>query len=323
MKKRTAIILSGTMLLSIVGYVGWCFRCFYLPPPLVIEGSISAGGLKAVEDWRWSESYPPPLEFKWSTGWSNLRYPWHCVKAPPVEVGEEPEWGLWARTFDGDLWGFSKVGNEWDASTAFHHGSFHPWVYYANYRKVSRQRTIAARIEEWGAGGAGVEILSLGPPTTFGRLLKQDGHSPDLGWNYPEVFYNHEVLGRVEVVAGERQELLDGIARSVREATFERDPKLPSWGVHPRHGIILTRGDKKAEYLVSFETGEIYGFEEALQGIDSFHENYELQMFPRPDSDLIDPNESMCYFKLSSQYRGVFDAVLEKHGIERAGPEVK
>ena len=324
MKKRTAILLFGSLFVSTVGYVAWCFRCFYLPPGLEISGAISPGGLRAVEDWRWSESFPRPLEFKWSTAWSNLRYPWHCVETHPVEVDETPGWGLWARTFEGNLWGFSKVGNEWDASTAFHHGSFHPWVYYENYRKISRQRTIASRIEEWGSGGATIEILSLGPLTTYGRLLELDGQSPDLGWNYPEVFYNHEVIGRVTVVdSRERQELFDGFARSVREAVFERDPELPGWRTHPRLGIILTRGEQRAEYLVSFETGEVHAFEDALEGIDAFHEVYELQMFEHRDPGKIDPNESMCYFKLSSRYQGVFDAILDKHGIERGGQVAK
>jgi hypothetical protein len=319
MKKRTAIILFGALLCSTAGYAAWCFRSFYLSPPLEFVGDVSPGAREAMEDWRWSANRPRPLRFEWSTAWGNLCHPWDCRMSAPVEVVEVvevPEEGLWARTSD-DLWGFSKIGNEWDASAAFHHGSFPIFSYSPRSRLIDRQGWIASRIDAWGSSGATIEILSLGPQTTFGRLLRQTGQGPGLGPNTPDVFYDHEVLGRVKVSeTRDRQDLLDGFTRSIREADV--DTELPRWCVFPRHGIILTWGELRAEYLVSFEDGDAYCFEDAIGDIDGFHEAYEFRR-----GKMIDPNESSSYFRLSPRYQSVFDAILDKDGIERAEQEKK
>ena len=38
MKRHTAILLSGALLLGVGGYVAWCFRAFYVPPPIEFVG---------------------------------------------------------------------------------------------------------------------------------------------------------------------------------------------------------------------------------------------------------------------------------------------
>ena len=316
MKKRTANILCGAMLCGTVGYVAWCFRSFYLPAPLEFDAEVSPGGREAMEDWRWSSGYPRALEFEWSLAWRNLCQPWDSGAGGAVRVFELPD-GLWARTSGEHLWGFSKVGNEWSASTAFDHGSFPIFSWSPESRLIDRQGWIASQIDSWGAGGVSVEILLLGRQTSYGKLVRQTGQGPGLGPNTPDVFYDREVMGRVIVSdVRDRQELLDAFARSIREGNVDTD--LPRWSGAPRHGIILTQGDLRAEYLLSFEEGDAYAFEDALNELDGFHEGYEFRLGER-----IDPNESTSYFALSGRYREVFDAILDKHGIERTVPRAE
>jgi hypothetical protein len=309
MKKRTAILLSGMLLCSIGGYVAWCFRSFYLPPPLEFVGDVSPGARKAMEEWRNTSSYAAPLKFGSSTAWWNLCHPWDCRMGDPVQVEEQPDSGLWATDIS-RFWGFSKTGGEWDASTAKDYGSYVNYVPHS--RRIHRQGEIASRIDAMGANGATVEIVSLGRLSLLGSLVRKAEEAPDPDPCFSSIFYHYEVIGAVTVEDPQaRQHLLDCLARSIREA--EVDLVLPGWGITPRHGIILTMGDVRAEYLVSFDDGDGYAFGAGIDGIDGFYG------FGRPPR--ISAREDLAYFSISSCYRDAFDAFLEKNGIEREKPE--
>ncbi|MCW1926244.1 hypothetical protein OKA05_27065 [Luteolibacter arcticus] len=305
MKKRTAIILSGAVLVSIAAYVAWCFRPFYLPPPLEIDASVSPGGRKAVEDWRWSGSYVRPLEFGWTTAWRNLCHPWDCRMGDLVRVEEQPDSGLWATSI-GQFWGFSKIGGEWDASTAMDHGT--DFFFSPVHGRVQRQGEIASRIDAMGANGATIEILSLGRLTHLGSLVHRAGEAPDSQPYFPSIFYHYEVFGRATVVeARERQHLLDCLARSIREADIDREP--PGWGISPRHGITISIGESRADYLMNFDEGDGYAFGPGIDGIMGFTRTTSPTRTSR--------SEDLAFFRISPHYGKVFDAFLERNGIEQ------
>ena len=329
MKRRTAILLFGTLSLSMGGYVAWCLRPFYLPPPLKIVGSVSPGGREAVEEWRWADSYFKAPEFDWSVAWWNLSNPWNCQLAEPVEVEERPTCGLWARRND-DLWGFSKTGGEWDASTAYHHrGS--SWDIHAFW-----QGEVASRIEILAEGGATFEVLSLGNLTNLGGVVSQAGLENNGVRNSPGVFYDRVVLGRVIVDDSQvRQRLVDALARSIREGFFVDDspprrlikfsqrknlrayysPSRAIIGPDPapedagdpflleasqfdgivaRLGIILTQGDVRREYLVSFDDKRGEAFDDGNPGFGGSHG---------------------VEFMINGLAKGAFDDFFDLHGI--------
>ena len=358
MKRRTAIFLSGAMAVCIGGYVGWCFRPFYLPPPLKIVGEVSPGGRKVAERWVRYSAYAFRLEFRWDTAWRNLSHPWDCEKATPVEVEELPDKGLWVMR-DDLLWGFSKTGGEWDVSTAHYHG------YSSGYwssNPAYRQGAIASRIDELSAEGTKLEVLSLGCYTKMGALLRDARHAADGSRNSAIAFYDREVLGRVTVENPEvRQRLLEELARSIREAAvYDRalseppsshdditvipggDLRLlrrPATGIVPRWGVILTAGSYRAEYLISFDGGEGEAYDDGIAGIGSLASEGGFSVCPPSPAAVITEQEADLilkerlrhllddantgYFRVSARAKEAFEEVLDGQGAERNGSEGK
>ncbi|MEK7951798.1 hypothetical protein [Luteolibacter soli] len=304
MKRRTAILLFGSLLLSMGGYVAWCFRPFYLPPRLFFTGQESPGARKALEEWRWSSNYAAPARFEWSMAWWNLRHPWQCKMGKSVAVQYAPHLGL-AATDSVRAWGFSKTNGEWDASTVFDYGS---WNDLANNNRSHRQQEIGTWIDDKLAAGATIEILSLGRVTAAGALVRPASEAKGPETDFPSIFHHYEVLGRVTVSdARERQRLFEGFARSVREGDVRNG--LAAGGQSPGHGIVITLGGERAECLVSFEDGNGYFFG---SGFNRFVGTYDDSNFGRNH-----PNENLAFFRLSTRYREAFDAVLDRNGIER------
>ena len=343
MKRRTAIFLSGAMVVCIGGYVGWCFRPFYLPPPLKIHGEVSPGGRRVAERWVRHSDYAFRLEFRWGTAWRNLSHPWDCEMATPVEVEEQPDKGLWVMR-DDLLWGFSKTGGEWDASTAHYHGYADG---YWSRMPAYRQGAIASRIEELAGEGAKLEVLSLGGYTKMGALLRDARQVADGGRNSAIAFYDREVLGRVIVEDPQvRQRLLEVLARSIREAavfdealpelprshyhvTFisGRLPRLrlrPAMGIVARCGVILTVGNYRAEYLISFDGGEGEAYDDGIAGIGFPVDTSGFCVCPGPSTVRRIEQEAdanVGYFRVSARAKEAFDEVLATHGVERASED--
>ncbi|HEY1121615.1 MAG TPA: hypothetical protein VGE67_08450 [Haloferula sp.] len=308
MKKRTAVILFGSLLCGMGGYVAWCCRSFHVKPRLAFEYSVSAGGRKAMDAWREMPSYPAPLAFSWSTMWENLCHPWHCRMADPVHVNEDSRTGLWATNY-GNWWGFSKSRGEWDGATAKNHG-----IYFFSYvtDRIERQGEIATRIDVMAAKGATIEIVSLGGLRLRGEVAGKVSEDTSADPYFPIEFHHYEVMGSVRVVdSRERQHLLDCLARSIREADVDHD--LPGWGISPRHGIILTLGGERADYLINFEDGDAYAFGSGIDGVAGF----DRGMFPARRRG----SEERAFLRISSIHSNVFDDVLKKSGVEQGRTE--
>ncbi|MEK7951801.1 hypothetical protein [Luteolibacter soli] len=292
MRKRAAIFLFGTLLLSTGGYVAWCWRSFYVKPSLVFDSSVSPEGRKAMEEWRNTSSYPKALEFKWSAAWWNLGHPYDCEKTLPVRVEENANAGLWARHMVFGSWVFSKIAGEWDAST----------VVKIRGMEMFQQARLAAQMEAWSAAGATIEILSLGRPAGKGHrelgVPETQGASADAA----EMYHGYPVLGRIKALeARERLVLLDDFTRSIREAAMP-DAFLPEI---PRHGIVFIEGEKKHEFAISFESGYVYAFEPGIEGSGVAH------------------GRSGSYFQITPRASSVFAGFLKKSGIEQGGLDKK
>jgi hypothetical protein len=257
------------LLCNIAGYVGWCCRSFYLPPPLEFVGDVSPGGRRAAEEWRKSDSYAEPLELTWNRAWWKLCHPWDCVMTEPVKVEEQPDSGLWA-TNNFRFWGFAKTNGEWDASTAFDRGDVFTYLLREEKRN-HRQGEIASTIDAMGANGATIEVLSLGLLSPLGAVVRQTTEAPDLDRIFPASSTTMRFSGASRSRYPATASMLDCLARSIREADV--DGALPGWGISPRHGIILTTGDVRAEYLVSVDDGGEYAFGHGIDGIGGFHGN--------------------------------------------------
>ena len=267
-KKRTAILLFGTLLCSIAGYVTWCFRPFYLRPHLESIGPVSPEGRRVAEKWLKTCDSIRPLEFEWTDAIENLCDPWSCDMAEPVYVLEAPGSGLW--TLGDRIWGFSKIGGKWDATTAVDLGV--PEVYPGGYNspELIHQGVIASLIETFGANGTTMEIPFLGELTEAGHLANRKGTMPDPASNSTTELGGRTILGHAKVIdLPAREKLLEELARSVREASPYTAPAetpapyrdFPAW-----HGIILTQGDRKLEFAICFESGCAYVFGEGVDG---------------------------------------------------------
>ncbi|MCW1884963.1 hypothetical protein OKA04_09505 [Luteolibacter flavescens] len=321
MKKRTAILLSAALLCSISGYVAWCFRTFYLPPPVEFIGDVSPGAREAVEEWRWSLRGPREREFSRPEAWWNLQHPWNCRRGEPLEAVEETGFGLSAlrgggfgaygrrgRTFlslGRHWWTFSRTAGEWDASTVVDHGtkfgvSYGPRIY--------TQAAVATRIDAMAEQGATIEVLSLDGLSRFGNLLKGAGLHPDRQPPLFSIFEHHEILGRAVVTdARERQRLIDALARSIREGDGERDS--PGWGLDARYGVTLTVGDEHAEYLISFRRGDGAAFDAGIDGLPDYKGVHGFWH--------TGPGGGVAFFSVSPRYENFFASFLDRQRIDR------
>jgi hypothetical protein len=300
MKKRTAIVVSGALLCSVAGYFAWCLRPFYRPPDLYLDASLSADGRKAVEEWVQTSGYPPALKLTWSAAFWNLSHPWDRKTARSVLITEERGGGLWAA--DGaQLWSFSKVRGKWDSSTVKGVGGLQPGI----TSDLMHWGSVASRLEALDLGGAVIEVISLGPPTD--SWMPPSQRKPQWINNSPDSFYEYTVLGRIRVLEDrERQELVEALARSIREGRNTMSGGLyvglPASRVHaPPHAIVFTKGEVKHEFLIWFDLEGSLAFGE---GVDAPYET--------------DGDAGYSNFHVSPHAATVFDAFLDKHQIERA-----
>lgn len=298
MKRRTAIFLSGTLLLSIGGYVALCWRSFYVTPPLSLEGSMSLGGRRAVEEWAQVAGYPRPLGFTWSSALWNLSHPWDCKTVSPTWAREDPGGGLWV-TDGSRVWSFSKVRGKWDASTAADHGAGGEWL----IQGLRHWGRIATGLETMEASGAVIEVVSLGAATK--SWTAPSSGKPESFRDSAGELYGYEVMGRTRVLVDqERWELVEALARSIREGknagSLHAPTGFPTSPAHaPPHAIIFTRGGERMEFLLWFDLGGGLVFGE---GAD--------EPFARDEA-------SFSRFCVSPHAASAFDDFLDMHQIER------
>ena len=299
MKKPTAILISGALICSIAGYFAWCLRPFLLAPDLYLDASLSEDGRKAVEEWARSSSYPPALDLTWAAVSWNLSHPRERRVTRSVSVTEEKDGGLWAAD-GGQLWSFSKVKGKWDASTAKDVGGLQPGI----TSELMHWGSVASRLEALDVEGAVIEVISLGPPTDAWvppRERALQGFN-----NSAESFYDYPVLGRGRVLDdGERQELVEALARSIREGKNTtrhwKDHGLPtSRADAPPYAIVFTKGELKQEFLIWFGLG---GGIAIGEGMDAPHDN--------------DAKPRYSDFRVSPHAKEAFDAVFDTHQVEK------
>lgn len=286
MKKRSALVLFGSLFGSVAAYVAWCWRPFYLAPELEFSASVSPGGRQAVESWAQASGLPGPIEFEASEALAALCEPWKVTHDPAI-VAETPQEGLWvrhgARIWKANIWTFAKVGGAWQAATArkqeVHTAEELRWL---QHREIIASRVV----DEMAADDWTLEILSLHPlPVSFeDRALLEAAGTP------PETFHDYPILGRAKVpTSQDKQELMTALARSIREAQ-----NVTYLCFNPRHGIVATQGDRRVEYLICFE----------CETTESFRNGSEV-----PGS-----------FKVTSSASNAFNAFLDRHRIQRAAP---
>lgn len=298
MKKPTAILLSGALLCSIAGYFAWCLRPFLVRPDLYLDASISEEGRKAVEEWAETSDYPPALDLTLHAVLWNLSHPRERKVTRSVSVTEEKDGGLWASD-GGQLWSFSKVKGKWDSSTVTDVGGLQPGI----TSELIHWGAVASRMEALELDGAVIEVMSLGPPTDAWmppRERSLQGFN-----NSAESFYDYPVLGRVRVLDdGERQELVEALARSVREGRNT----MPQWNDHglptsradaPPYAITFAKGEVTQEFLMWFGLG---GGIAIGEGVDAPHDN--------------DNKPRYSDFRVSRYAKEVAEALLEKHQVE-------
>ena len=246
MRRRTAILLSGTLLLSIAGYVAWCLRMFYLTPRFEMDPGVSADGRVAVERWAGTAAYPGPANFDWEKACWNLGHPWDSGWFRVMRAWENPADGLWVGNGE-ELWGFSRCGGRWDSSTAADYGH----IESSNY--VFGQGEAANWLDAWVAGG---EVTLEIRPLVGAEDLAQEGASvTDGGAGTGLATQDQAVAAGVAVQdAGERQELLEEFSRSIREAILSPGGADADFACE----IILRRGEQKLEILINYVQG--HGF---------------------------------------------------------------
>ncbi|HEY1121616.1 MAG TPA: hypothetical protein VGE67_08455 [Haloferula sp.] len=305
MKKPTAILISGVLLCSIAGYSAWCLWPFFHAPALFIDPTISEDGRKAVEEWAGSSGYPRALDLTWSAVSWNLSHPWERRVTRPVSVTEEKDGGLWAAN-GGQLWSFSKVKGKWDASTAKDVGGPGSGV----SSSVVHWGWVASRLEALDVEGAVIDVISLGPPTDAWMPPKERALQ---GFNNSaESFYDYPVLGRARVVDdGERRELVEALARSIREGKNTtrhwKDHGLPtSRADAPPYAFVFTKGELKLEFLMWFGPG---GGIAIGEGMDT------------PSND--DGKPRYSDFRVSPYAKDAVEALLEKHQVEKVASAKK
>lgn len=285
MKRRSAIILFGSLLAALGAYVAWCLRPFYLAPELKYDAAVSPGGRAAVESWAKFTGLPGPVEFDRDEALSRLCDPWGASFDPAL-VEETPAEGLWvrhgSRIWKARVWTFSKAGGEWQSASArrqmVHTDGELAWI--------QRQEMFAARLEELMDSDGTLEILSLHPRSinVFGASERK---LPDLKGMKQEIFHEYPVLGRLKVQQGEdRKALIAAFVRSVREAG-----DVDYLCFNPRHGIIHTRAGKRREFLICFE----------CQRFES-HE---------------DGSEDFEWSSVGPSAKAAFDAFLDQHRVPR------
>ncbi|RYD63779.1 MAG: hypothetical protein EOP83_11335 [Verrucomicrobiaceae bacterium] len=305
MKKPTAILISGALLCSIAGYFAWCLGPFLLRPNLYLDASISEEGRKAVEEWAETSSYPPALDLTWSGVLWNLSHPRERRVTRSVSVTEEKGSGLWAAD-GGQLWSFSKVKGKWDASTAKDVGGLQPGV----NSDLIHWGAVASRLEALEVEGAVIEVISLGPPTDAWMPPRERALQ---GFNNSaESLYDYPVLGRARVLEdGERQELVEALARSIREGRNTmrhwKDHGLPtSRADAPPYAIVFTKGEVMLEFLMWFGPG---GGIAIGEGMDPPHDS--------------DGKPRYADFRVSPHAKEAVEALIEKHQVERVVPVKK
>ena len=75
MRRKRAILLFGSLTLSILAYCTWCGRCFYLNPPLELQEGMPKGIASACRDWRSSSDQIQPIDFSWKVFGERLMKP--------------------------------------------------------------------------------------------------------------------------------------------------------------------------------------------------------------------------------------------------------
>ena len=257
MKKRTAIILFGSLLMSVGCYVGVCLRVFYLAPRLEVDGSVSPEGRAAAVAWAKTFGYPERDRFEWSAAFVYLCRPWHAWAESSVVVREDADTGLWA-TYRYRIWSLTKptAGKAGQLeSVIVHDRGFVPVETVRAYHSLE---LAAAGIESLIAGEGTIEILSLEPQIVQRTHLDKPRQARNHPHNVSEDFHQYRILGRAMIEEDEvRKHLLGTFAASIRDAEVHVDFLC----FNPRHGIIHNHGDERTEYLICFECAQVKVFE--------------------------------------------------------------
>jgi len=76
MRKRNAILLGSAFLLTVAGYVAWCWRPFYMPTKARYPDGSSKEVVAVVNQWRGENRLGMPSRFDRQLALEMLRHPW-------------------------------------------------------------------------------------------------------------------------------------------------------------------------------------------------------------------------------------------------------
>ena len=92
MRKRTAVLVFGGILLAMAGYVAWCARPFYVRPGVAYDENVPQEARHLIAELWERTGGLPPAEFDWELLTGNLADPWHA-RVEPAPAWMEPDHG--------------------------------------------------------------------------------------------------------------------------------------------------------------------------------------------------------------------------------------
>jgi hypothetical protein len=113
MKRRNAFLLGSAFLLVLAGYVAWCWRAFYLSPPVHYANAPSEEVIGLIKRWQKESPLGAPVSF-------HLQNAIHMLAKPSLRHYWVPMEARLARAESGEMmceiWSFGSVGCGMDSN---------------------------------------------------------------------------------------------------------------------------------------------------------------------------------------------------------------
>lgn len=91
MRRRRALLLFGVILALLLGYLGWCWRTYYLPPPVQWDAAIAEVERPVLKRWirENARDFEITPRWSWSGAWYLLRIPYDRTRSRLLVIAKD------------------------------------------------------------------------------------------------------------------------------------------------------------------------------------------------------------------------------------------